>query len=208
MGKQAYSVGALVLTTHERSGYFSAVLGDDVDMRFNPRREPSLEDMLHNTALVGGRLAVVDEAFFLRPDDMALGLERFVGAEKNARRLKIIVVCSRRNSGDELLAFLVMYCGIYNIIYGKSGSDLSLELARLMRRDNTRSNVLHLAESGRWKKGGGQHNRNPSQSHKDKGKKTVSAEEPLVIKEGRNSLFVNTSDGRKLSVQIEIKTIG
>ena len=146
------SNGAVVLTTHERSGYFTSVLGDDIDLRFNPNHEGALENVLHNTIAAGGNLAIIDEAFFIKADDMATGLESFFRQESHPERLKFIVVCTHREVGDVLLAFLVMYCGIYNIIYGKSGIDVSIDLGRLMERDNTRSDVLHLAEAGRWRK--------------------------------------------------------
>ena len=147
---QHESSGAVVLTTHERSGYFTSVLGNDIDLRFNPSHEGALENVLHNTIAAGGNLAIIDEAFFIKADDMATGLESFFRQERHPERLKFIVVCTHREVGDVLLAFLVMYCGIYNIIYGKSGIDVSIDLGKLMERDNTRSDVLHLAEAGCW----------------------------------------------------------
>lgn len=145
------SSGAVVLTTHERKGYFTSVLGEDIDLRFNPHHEGALENVLHNTIAAGGNLAIIDEAFFISADDMATGLESFFRQESHPERLKLIIVCTHREVGDFLLAFLVMYCGIYNIIYGKSGIDVSIDLDRLMRRDNTRADVLHLAEAGCWR---------------------------------------------------------
>lgn len=145
------SKGAVVLTTHERSGYFTSVLGDDIDLRFNPHHEGALENVLHNVIAAGGGLAIIDEAYFMDADDMAMGLESFFRKESRPERLKFIIVCTHREVGDLLLAFLVMYCGIYNIIYGKSGVDVSIDLTKLIERDNTRADVLHLAESGRWR---------------------------------------------------------
>lgn len=145
------SSGAVVLTTHERSGYFTSVLGEDIDLRFNPHHEGTLEDVLHNTIAAGGDLVIIDEAFFISADDMAIGLERFFRKESHPERLKIIIVCTHREVGDFLLAFLVMYCGIYNIIYGKSGIDVSIDLSKLIQRNNTRADVLHLAEAGCWR---------------------------------------------------------
>lgn len=150
MGASYDPTGVVVLTTHERSGYFTSVLGDDIDLRFNPHRELALRNLLHNTIVAGGNLAVIDESFFMDADDMAIGLEEFFREERHPERLKLIVVCTQREEGDLFLAFLVMYCGIYNIIYGKTGVEVSLDLDRLLRRDNTRSDVLHLAEAGRW----------------------------------------------------------
>lgn len=145
------SSGAVVLTTHERKGYFTSILGEDIDLRFNPRHEGTLENLLHNTIAAGGSLVIIDEAFFIDVDDMATGLENFFRRESHPERLKLIIVCTHREVGDFLLAFLVMYCGIYNIIYGKSGVDVSIGLQRLMKRDNTRADVLHLAEAGCWR---------------------------------------------------------
>lgn len=142
--------GAVVLTTHERSGYFTSVLGDDIDLRFDPQQGGALHDVLHNVVVAGGKLVILDEAFFIDVDDMALGLERFFTCEKDPKRLRFIVVCTRRRKGDLLLAFLVMYCGIYNIIYGKSGVDLCIELGRLVERDNTRADVIDLAQDLGW----------------------------------------------------------
>ena len=150
MEKKRTPSDVVVLTTHERSGYFTAVLGDDIDLRFNPHQEGALEDVLHNTIVAGGTLAIIDEAHFIDADDMAVGLERFFREEPHPERLRLIVVCTHRQAGDPLLAFLVLYCGIHNIIYGKTGVDVSIELSRLIDRDNTRADVLHLAESGRW----------------------------------------------------------
>lgn len=144
------SIGTVVLTTHERSGYFTSVLGDDIDLRCSPYRDVTLHNLLHNTLVAGGSLAVIDESFFMDADEMALGLERFFLEETHPERLRLIVVCTQRKAGDPLLAFLVMYCGIYNIIYGKTGVGVSVELERLASRDNTRADVLHLAEVGRW----------------------------------------------------------
>ena len=150
MEKRRTSNDVVVLTTHERSGYFTAVLGDDIDLRFNPHQEGALEDVLHNAIVAGGALAIIDEAHFIDADDMAVGLERFFQDEAHPERLRLIVVCTHRQAGDPLLAFLVLYCGIHNIIYGKTGVDVSVELSKLIERDNTRADVLHLAESGRW----------------------------------------------------------
>lgn len=142
--------GAVVLTTHERSGYFTSVLGDDIDLRFGPLRSGSFYNLLHNIVVAGGRLVIVDEAFFIDVDDMALGFEQFFSCERDPKRLKFVVVCTRRSKGDLLLAFLVMYCGIYNIVYGKNGVDVSIELDRLMRRENTRADVIDLAQDLGW----------------------------------------------------------
>lgn len=147
---KAKSRKAVVLTTHERSGYFSAVLGGDCDFRFDSKREAALGDLLHNIVTAGGEFVVVDEAYFINPDDMAFGLEHYVNCEPHPERLKIIVVCSQRYPGDMLLAFLVMYCGIFNVIYGKTGVDIGVELEQMLLKDRRRSDVLQLIDHGRW----------------------------------------------------------
>lgn len=142
--------GAVVLTTHERSGYFTSVLGRDIDLRLDPKQGVSLQDDLHNVMVAGGKLAIIDEAHFIDVDDMAYGLEGFVRSEKDPDRLRIVVVCTQRKEGDALLAFLVAYCGIFDIIYDLAGVDVSMQLIRLLERGNKRVDVLDLVESQCW----------------------------------------------------------
>lgn len=142
--------GAVVLTTHERSGYFTSVLGEDIDLRLDPKQDGSLQDDLHNVMVAGGRLVVIDEAHFIDVDDMAYGLEEFVQSEKDADRIRIVVVCTQRKEGDALLAFLVAYCGIFDIIYDLAGVDVSLQLIKLLESKSRRSDVLHLLETQCW----------------------------------------------------------
>lgn len=142
--------GAVVLTTHERSSFFTSVLGDDIDLRLNPKQLGPLDDVLHNIIVAGGTFVIIDEAFFMDVDDMALGLERFFTSEANPHRLKIIVVCARRKKDDVLLSFLVGFCGIYNIIYDASSVEMSIRLCSLLERDNARTNVIDLIDSQRW----------------------------------------------------------
>lgn len=150
MGTVQDSGAAVVFTTHERSGYFTAILPDDVDMRFTRDGTLPFEDELHNIVVAGGSLAIIDEAHFPEPDDMALGLERFVRRQGNARRLKIIVMSTERQEGDMLLAFLVTYCGIFNIVYGMHGVNVVAELNHLLAHDNTWEDVMDLADAYRW----------------------------------------------------------
>lgn len=146
------SGGIVVFTTHERTGYFTSVLGDDIDIRLSPKRGFLLQNSLHNILVAGGALVVIDEAFFMDIDDLALGLERFFVSEKHAQRLKLILVCTHRKAGDIFLAFLVLYCHIYNIIYDKTGVDVSISLLELIDRDNTFYDVSELADRGRWER--------------------------------------------------------
>ena len=97
--KDAFSSDSVVvLTTHERFAYFSAVLQGDVDARFNPKNDPALDDLLHNVIVAGGKTVVIDEDYFMSIDDLIHGLERFVDNEAERGRLDIIVVCSRRST--------------------------------------------------------------------------------------------------------------
>lgn len=142
--------GAVVLTTHERSGFFTAVLGDNIDLRLDPRHIGSLHDVLHNVLVADGSLVVLDEAFFVDVDDLALGLEEFVKHERDFNRLRIVVVCSHRMKGDPLLAFLVGFCGIFDIIFGTSGVEVSIRLSKLLECANTRIDVIDLLEEHSW----------------------------------------------------------
>lgn len=148
-GNNAFS-GAVVLTTHERCGYFTSVLGENIDLRLNPRREGPLADILHNVIVAGGNLVIIDEAFFIDVDEMARGLEAFVEHENDAERLRIIIVCTQRHEGDDFLAFLVGFCGIYDIIYGVRGVGVSVRLSKLLLRRNTRADVLNLVQLLGW----------------------------------------------------------
>lgn len=147
---------AVVLTTHERLAYFSAAFQGEVDARFNPKKDPPLDDLLHNVIVAGGRTVVIDEDYFISCEDMVHGLERFIDGEAESDRLDIIVACSRRVVGDRLLAFLVMYCGIYNIVFDKQGAELTQSLEDLLKRKRSRFDARELVEpycwSSFWKK--------------------------------------------------------
>lgn len=207
MNTSCSSSGIIVLTTHERSGYFTSVLGDDVDLRYSPQREATLQTLLHNAIVAGGDLAVIDEAFFMDADDMAYGLESFVREESRPERLKLIVVCTQREEGDHLLAFLVMYCGIYNIIYGKTGVDVSLDLDRLVRRDNTRADVIHLAEAGRWDEA--KLARERSRAERDRSAEHAQRERGGVeeFKGLHKKYLVDTRSLTMMSVQVDISAV-
>lgn len=149
--KDAFSSDSVVvLTTHERFAYFSAVLQGDVDARFNPKNDPALDDLLHNVIVAGGKTVVIDEDYFMSIDDLIHGLERFVDNEAERGRLDIIVVCSRRSIGDRLLAFLVMYCGIYDIIFDKQGTDITVCLERMLKKRRARCDVHELVAQFCW----------------------------------------------------------
>lgn len=197
----------VVLTTHERSSLYLPLVGERADIRFDPRRELSLEDLLHNIVVAGGALVVIDEAFFRCADDMAMGLERFVCQNPRSERLKLIVVCSHRSPGDRLLAFLVMYCGIYNIIYDRDGSDISLSLADLMRRDNTRKDVIGLIEMGRWER---MKDTQPSDTFRPGTRRQGMCEsiEPLSkTKRIKHEFVVDVEDMRLVNLRLEFDAV-
>lgn len=203
----ADSRGIVVLTTHERCGYFTAALGHDIDLRMNPKREPPLDDLLHNVIVAGGRLAIIDEAFFVSVDDLALGLERFIREEVRPERIRLIVVCTQRHAGDAFLAFLVMYCGVFDIIYEKSGVEVSMELIRLLEKGNTRSDVLHLVEMGRWP--GMRSLQLNACVTEDLGHETQGEAEPgdSLFKKMSNKFLIDVTDVKLMCVQIEFTSI-
>ena len=196
---------AVVLTTHERSSYFSTILGDDIDMRFDSQREPALGDLLHNIIVAGGDLAIVDEAYFISPNDMALGLEHFVNFESHPERLRIIVVCSQRCPGDMLLSFLVMYCGIFNIVYGKNGVDIGTALSLMVSKDKCRADVLQLIDHGRWE--------NVCKRLVEKSAQMKSPCPPLdessveeTAPQEEGDLVLDVTDAKYLKINVSIKT--
>ncbi len=201
------SRGAVVLTTHERSGYFTSVLGHDIDLRLSPKRDFVLDDALHNISVAGGKLVVIDEAFFVDPDDMALGLERFFRNERNPERLRLIVVCTHRKEGDLLLAFLVMYCGIFDIIYGKTGVDISIDLVKLMQRSNTRSDVLHLAEAGCWSEAKRAQELNATAGDRNSQQEESASREPGIFRKITRDLLIDVEDVKLMSVNIEFTAV-
>lgn len=198
---------AVVLTTHERSSLYLPMVGEQADIRFDPCREPPLEDLLHNVVVAGGALVIIDEAFFRSADDMAMGLQRFVCQNPRSERLRLIVVCSHRSPGDRLLAFLVMYCGIYNIIYDRTGTDISMGLADLMRRDNTRKEVIDLIEMGRWERMKDNQSSDAPWSAmqwQDIGKSIESLSE---TKQFQHEIVVDVEDMRLLTLRLELDAV-
>lgn len=197
------SSGAVVLTTHERSGYFTSVLGEDIDLRFDPRNGFMLQNVLHNTLVAGGRLVIIDEAFFMDTDELARGLECFFRHEEQSHRLKLIVVCTHRAAGDFFLAFLVLYCHIYNIIYDKSGVEVSIGLIDLMRRDNTFRDVVHLAEQGCWQEA----KKAEARLIEDLRRKEVATLPPrpdFDFEPAHEEVCVSVGDGRLINISFQI----
>lgn len=197
------SSGAVVLTTHERSGYFTSVLGEDIDIRFDPMNSLMLQNVLHNTLVAGGRLVIIDEAFFMDTDELARGLECFFRHEEQSHRLKLIVVCTHRVAGDFFLAFLVLYCHIYNIIYDKSGVEVSIGLIDLMKRDNTFCDVVHLAEHGCWHEA----KRAEERLIADLREKEATAHSPspsFAFGTAHEELSVSVGEGRFINISLQI----
>lgn len=198
---------AVVLTTHERSSLYLPVLGDRADIRFDPCREPPLEDLLHNVIVAGGSLVVIDEAFFRSIDDMAVGLERFVRQNPHCERLKLIVVCSHRKPDDRLLAFLVMYCGIYNIIFDSTGACVSADLADLIRHDNARKDVIGLIEAGRWERMRDDLPSGACRSEALRQDACESAASLLTTKRIKHEIVVDVEDMRLVNLKLEFDAV-
>ena len=134
-----------VFTTAERCDFFRAAFGEDIDMCVNPYESVPLDLTLENLRVGGGTLIVLDENHFLKPEQMLNGLKSYLDKPRNKGRLmRVIVVCSGRQPGDELLSYLVSYLGIYDIVCAKSGADMVPELARLLTEPNARVDVLDL----------------------------------------------------------------
>ncbi len=146
-----YSPGStVVLTTHERSSYFYAALGNEIDVHFDPKHDPDLKDMLYNISVSGGKLVVIDEDYFTDSADMVCGLEEFIDGSNRSEHLNFIVVCSHRNAGDPLLAHLVTYCQIFDVVYGKQGVDIVLALTEVLNVPRKRFQTAELVHCARW----------------------------------------------------------
>lgn len=142
-GYSPYS--CVVLTTPERFNLFSSVLGELVDVRLDPDETAPLERFLESVALSGGETVVLDEAHFYRVDDLLRGLTRYLdGRMPKEHPMRFIVVSSRRKAGDAVLAYLAMYCGIYDLLYDVQRGEVSAGLARLVERTNTRNDILEV----------------------------------------------------------------
>ena len=139
----------IVLTTEERSSLFVSVIGSGADMRFTPRDTTPLRDFLINCALSGGELAILDEEHFIDVDDLVHGVESYLDdPEAPAPLLRLVIVCSARVPGDPVLYWLATYCGLYDIVYGCEGGDVSAALAKVLHAPNTRRDVLDVLHEG------------------------------------------------------------
>jgi hypothetical protein len=143
------SCSSVVLTTSERLNLFTSVLGDEADARLDPDDTAPLDDFLCNVAYARGKLVVLDEFHFYEVDDLLVGLERFLDIWPDlARRLRIVVVCSQRKTGDPVLTRLAAYCQIPDLIWDRQGSDVTVELADMLRKTCSRADVLELLRAG------------------------------------------------------------
>ena len=146
LGTKATS--CVLLTTAARVDYFAPVLGVDVDVRLDPSQTSPLHKFLESVASAGGALVVLDEAHFYDPGDMLAGIECFLdNPDMSEGALEFIVICSTRSAGDWLLARIAGYCGIYDIIYDCAGAEATMRLAGLLRRRNTRFDVIDVLRS-------------------------------------------------------------
>lgn len=135
----------VVLTTPERLNLFSSVLGEGADVRLDPDETAPLDRFLEVVALSGGKTVVLDEAHFYRVEDLLGGLTRYLdGGMPKEHPMRFIVVSSRRAPGDGVLAYLAMYCGIYDLIYGAQRAEVTVALGRMLERENTRSDILEV----------------------------------------------------------------
>ena len=135
----------VLLTTPERFGLFSSVLGAGIDVRLDPDETCPLHDFLCNCAGSGGSLVVLDEAHFIDGAAMARGLGAYLDdAAVPAGSLSFMVVCSQRAPGDSLLAYIAAYCGVYDIICDCDGAALTSALSHLLGSPNTRHDVVDL----------------------------------------------------------------
>ncbi len=146
MGDIVFSADScVVLTTPERVNYFSSVLGEEIDLRFDPEATNPLADFLVNVFLSGGKTVILDEAHFYTAGHMLEGIDRYLDEkELKIGTLRLVVVCSRRRSDDPVLLHLASYCGLYDLIWDVSGTDLSVRLSSLLCCPNSRKDVLEI----------------------------------------------------------------
>lgn len=140
----------VVLTTPERCDLFRAAVGNGADLRFDPLQTAPLDTFLVNSRLSGATLCVIDEDHFYSEKDMQTGIDAYVDdPERESSDLRLLLVCSNRRPGDSMLKHYAGYCGIYDIIYGCSGTEITNRLAVMLRRKNRRLDVLDLLRDER-----------------------------------------------------------
>ena len=140
--------GVTVLTTEERAEWYKAVFGLYAHYVFDPARTDPLPQYLNNLKVASANLVVLDEAHFMSAEILAGGIRDFVDdGNSPGKPMRIIVVCSGRQPGDVLLAFLATYCHVYDIICATTPIDLTAELEHLASRPNERQDVLKYMRS-------------------------------------------------------------
>lgn len=140
--------GVTVLTTQERVEWYKAVFGLYAHYVFDPGKTDPLEQYLANLRVARADLVVLDEAHFMSAEMLACGIREYVDhGNCPGKSMRIIVVCSGRQPGDALLAFLATYCHVYDIICANSAMDLAVELEHLVSRPNERRDVLEYMRS-------------------------------------------------------------
>lgn len=132
-----------VLTTEERSDWYKAVFGMEAHYVFDPAKTEPLASYLSNLRIGRGSLVVLDEAHFLSADMLLMGVKGYVDDPRNADgKMRLLIVCSDRHPGDKLLAYLTMYCHVFDIVCAEGCIELVSQLEQLVRTPNKRSDVL------------------------------------------------------------------
>lgn len=132
-----------VLTTEERSDWYRAVFGMEAHYVYDPSKTDPLGAYLSNLRIGRGSLVILDEAHFLSAEMLLMGVKSYVDDPCNAESaMRIVVVCSGRQPGDRMLAYLTMYCQVFDIICAVECIDLVDELEQLIRTPNRRNDVL------------------------------------------------------------------
>lgn len=134
-----------VLTIPERADLYRSVLGEEIDLKYNPQFTNPLDGFLKRVTICYGTLAVIDEAHFYNTQSLYEDIKKYVDNPLNSNhQLRLIFVCSERKPGDNFLAFLTTYCNFYDVVYNVEGIDISLKVKNLIDRPNKRYDVLEL----------------------------------------------------------------
>ena len=132
-----------VLTTEERSDWFKAVFGMEAHYVYDPSKTEPLGLYLSNLRIGHGSLVVLDEAHFPSADMLLMGVKSYVDDSHNMNgNMRLVVVCPGRKPGDRMLAYLTMYCQLFDIICAEDGIELISQLEQLVRMPNRRNDVL------------------------------------------------------------------
>ena len=123
----------VVLTTSDRCDIFRAAVGSGADLRFDPVQTVPLESFLVNIRLGGATLCVIDEEHFYSEKDMRTGIDAYLDDPMGEPSdLRLLLVCSKRKPGDDLLRHYVGYCGIYDIICDCDGAEITSRLSSML----------------------------------------------------------------------------